>query len=121
MLLSNQMKSENIVLFSLSLRDVGVMKGFAIIAMLFFHIYGYPPHEVDPSTIPEWMHVIGNLGKLCVAIFVFCSGYGLAAQYKGCDLDGGLWQTGFTGTFTAAGTSSCCLQYVFWSAWPWSR
>lgn len=77
------MKNESLGSFPLSRRDITVLKGFAIIAMLFFHIYGYPPNEVDPYTIPEWIHVIGNLGKVCVAIFVFCSGYGLAVSYKG--------------------------------------
>ena len=56
------------------------MKGIAILAMLFHHMYGAPPPEVEPYTgILAW---IGVLGKVCVAMFLFCSGYGLAAQYK---------------------------------------
>ena len=56
------------------------MKGIAILAMLFHHMYGAPPPEVEPYTgVLAW---IGVLGKVCVAMFLFCSGYGLAAQYK---------------------------------------
>ena len=56
------------------------MKGIAILAMLFHHMYGAPPPDVVPySGVLEW---IGVLGKVCVATFLFCSGYGLAAQYK---------------------------------------
>ena len=56
------------------------MKGIAILAMLFHHMYGAPPPEVVPyAGILAW---IGVLGKVCVAMFLFCSGYGLAAQYN---------------------------------------
>ena len=56
------------------------MKGIAILAMLFHHIYGCPPDGVQSySGILAW---VGVLGKVCVAMFLFCSGYGLAAQYK---------------------------------------
>lgn len=60
------------------------MKGIAILAMLFHHMYGAPPPDVMPySGVLEW---IGVLGKVCVAMFLFCSGYGLAAQYKSISL-----------------------------------
>ena len=67
-------------MFSLAKQDTSVMKGIAILAMLFHHMYGAPPPGVEPYTgVLEW---IGVLGKACVAMFLFCSGYGLAAQYK---------------------------------------
>ena len=65
---------------TLSRQDTIVMKGIAILAMLFHHMYGAPPPDVVPySGILEW---IGVLGKVCVAMFLFCSGYGLASQYE---------------------------------------
>ena len=65
---------------TLSKQDTTVMKGIAILAMLFHHMYGAPPPDVVPyNGVLEW---IGILGKVCVAMFLFCSGYGLAAQYK---------------------------------------
>lgn len=55
------------------------MKGIAICAMLCHHLYGCPPEGVEPYTgVLAW---IGVLGKVCVALFLFCSGYGLAANY----------------------------------------
>lgn len=59
------------------------MKGIAILAMLCHHLYTCPEYiggGIEPYTgILAW---IGVLGKVCVAMFLFCSGYGLAAQYK---------------------------------------
>lgn len=64
----------------LTRQDTSVMKGIAICAMLCHHLYGFPPEGVDPYTgVLAW---IGTLGKICVALFLFCSGYGLAANYK---------------------------------------
>lgn len=66
--------------FSLSKQDTAVMKGIAICAMLSHHLYAYPPVWAIPySGVQLWL---GMLGKVCVALFLFCSGYGLAANYK---------------------------------------
>lgn len=66
-------------MFVLSRQDTAVMKGLAICAMLCHHLYGFPPEGVEPYTgVLSW---IGVLGKVCVALFLFCSGYGLAANY----------------------------------------
>lgn len=67
-------------MFALTRLDTSVMKGIAICAMLFHHLYGCPPDGVAPySGVLAWL---GVLGKICVALFLFCSGYGLAANYK---------------------------------------
>lgn len=67
-------------MFSLTKQDTSVLKGIAIIAMLFHHLYACPPEGFAPYTgVLAW---IGVLGKVCVAMFLFCSGYGLASQYK---------------------------------------
>lgn len=55
------------------------MKGIAICAMLIHHMYGCPPAWVEPYTGVQ--HWFGVLGKVCVALFLFCSGYGLSRQY----------------------------------------
>ncbi|MBR6829974.1 MAG: acyltransferase [Paludibacteraceae bacterium] len=66
--------------FSLTKGDTAVLKGVAICAMLLHHLYGCPPDGVLPySGLLGWL---GGLGKVCVALFLFCSGYGLSAQYK---------------------------------------
>lgn len=67
-------------MFALTRQDTSVMKGIAICAMLCHHLYGFPPEGVEPYTgVLAWL---GVLGKICVALFLFCSGYGLAANYK---------------------------------------
>lgn len=66
-------------MISLSRQDTSVMKGIAILAMLFHHMYGSIPIDIVPySGALQW---IGWLGKVCVALFLFCSGYGLTSQY----------------------------------------
>lgn len=66
--------------FSLTKQDTMVMKGIAVLAMLIHHVYGCSPAWVMPYT--GVLHWIGELGKVCVALFLFCSGYGLAKQYS---------------------------------------
>lgn len=74
------MNSQEPNIFSLSKQDTGALKGIAICAMLFHHLYGCPVDGADPYTgIYAWL---GSLGKICVALFLFCSAYGLSAGYK---------------------------------------
>lgn len=61
---------------ALSLHDTSVLKGIAICAMLWHHLF---------FKHPEYGYVvyhIAQLGKVCVAIFLFLSGYGLTVQFK---------------------------------------
>lgn len=67
-------------LFLISKQDTFVIKGIAIIAMLCHHVYQGHPTWID--TYPSFLTAIGVLGKVCVALFLFCSGYGLAVQYE---------------------------------------
>lgn len=61
-----------------SREDISVMKGLAIIAMICHHLN---PPEFHIQNIPWYWNIISSVGKVCVAMFVFCSGYGLSAQY----------------------------------------
>lgn len=55
------------------------MKGIAICAMLFHHLYYSIPNWIKPyDGVLCWL---GELGKVCVALFLFCSGYGLSVHY----------------------------------------
>lgn len=67
--------------FSLGKKDTAVLKGIAICAMLFHHLYAVPPSLYVNINFADCLRWIGELGKVCVAIFLFCSGYGLSAQY----------------------------------------
>ena len=70
-------KEKNI--FSLSQQDTLVIKGVAVIAMICHHVLQYPLHGVEYRGV---LYALGVLGKVCVALFLFCSGYGLTAQYQ---------------------------------------
>lgn len=66
--------------FTLSRKTTSVLKGIAICAMLFHHLYYIPPEGVERySGLLLWL---GDLGKVCVSIFLFCSGYGLTSQFS---------------------------------------
>lgn len=67
-------------IFNLSLSDTSVMKGIAIIAMLCHHTFTCRPSF--ETSYPEFLTTLGVLGKVCVSMFLFCSGYGLAVQYE---------------------------------------
>lgn len=62
--------------FSLSLHDTSVLKGIAICAMLCHHLFYQSPE----SGYVVWH--LAMLGKVCVAIFLLLSGYGLTIQMK---------------------------------------
>ena len=68
---------------SLTQRDTNILKGIAIIAMLFHHIYAFPPEGCGP--FGPILTFLGVLGKCCVAIFLFCSGYGLSIKFSKID------------------------------------
>ena len=66
--------------FALSLNDTTAIKGIAIIAMICHHFFLYQPDWVD--RYPYWLELVGTLGKVCVSLFLFCSGYGMSIQYS---------------------------------------
>jgi len=76
--------------FSLSQKDSAAIKGIAICAMLFHHLFYLHP-EYGVLT-----HQLGLMGKVCVALFLFVSGYGLCFQFTSkmdecaacCDMGG---------------------------------
>ena len=65
---------------SISKDETVVLKGIGIIAMLLHHFYSCSP-SLDADFIP-FFTFLGTIGKVCVAIFLFCSGYGLSVQYR---------------------------------------
>ena len=66
---------------TLTITDTNVLKGIALILLLCHHCF-YPGEPYDDILIfghPLFQN-IGEFSKLCVAIFVFLSGYGLTIQ-----------------------------------------
>lgn len=84
----------NTNIFALTKQDTAVLKGIAIIAMLMHHLWGCAPSWAEPYT--GVLGFLGDVGKVCVAIFLFCSGYGLSVGYSkvmgNCRLQGGDWR-----------------------------
>lgn len=62
--------------YSLSLNETNVLKGIAICAMLVHHLFFYRP-EFGAGA---WHLAV--LGKSCISIFLFLSGYGLTVQFS---------------------------------------
>lgn len=65
---------------SLTLQDTEILKGIAVLLLLFHHLFlgGVDFDDVYVGQIPL-VQTFGEQSKLCVAIFVFLSGYGLTA------------------------------------------
>lgn len=62
--------------FEISKQDSLIMKGIAICAMLWHHLfYTHPEYG-------KFVYELGQLGKVCVAIFLFVSGYGLYKSFN---------------------------------------
>ena len=69
---------------SLTLRDTNILKGIALILLLIHHLFYIDNGLYDDITIAGRgvVQTIGLWSKICVAIFVFLSGYGLTAQME---------------------------------------
>ena len=63
----------------LSKEDTASVKGIAILFMLWHHLFLNVP---DYGTLTHSMAIVA---KVCVALFLFVSGYGLTKQYVGLE------------------------------------
>ena len=66
---------------ALTITDTNVLKGIAILLLLCHHCFytGEPFDDIVINGLPMIAR-LGTFSKICVAIFVFLSGYGLTAQ-----------------------------------------
>ena len=76
-----------------SRNDTSVMKGVAIILMLIHHLF-YSDDLIQRCTLilpyeEKLLLLFSSLGKVCVAIFVLISGYGLYKSYISATETGG--------------------------------
>ena len=67
--------------------DTSICKGIAVLMMLFHHLFNdypeYAGYTIDYSPLTgDQVTEIAILCKLCVAVFVFITGYGLAASFE---------------------------------------
>ena len=77
---------------TLTITDTNVLKGIALLLLLCHHCFepGQPYDDVLLLGHPLFQN-IGKFSKLCVAIFVFLSGYGLTAKTMKDGGIGNLW------------------------------
>ena len=65
------------------------LKGVAVIILLFHHCFRSPKrytgHELKMLFLPErFLNIAAAYGKICVALFVFVSAYGLTKKMAVC-------------------------------------
>ncbi len=78
MLISIKPKTQ--INYTLSISDTLIIKGVAICFMLWHHLF------YQYSEYREWVQNAAFLGKVCIAMFVFVSAYGLTIQYEKIDI-----------------------------------
>ena len=59
------------------------IKGIASILLLWHHLFGVEYIKDWTALLPGMDYVIGASGNVCIAIFLFCSGFGLYKSYVG--------------------------------------
>ncbi len=68
--------------FRISLNETNIIKGIAICAMLFHHLF------YETSAYGSFTQQFAIVCKVCVSMFLFVSGYGMAVQYSKIHLKG---------------------------------
>ena len=78
----------------LTKNDTRVIKGAAVILMLMHHMWAFQERIADgglrgliPLGDTYFFVFIGHFGKICVPLFFFLGGYGLAKRYAGIKFD----------------------------------
>ncbi len=76
--------------FSFTKDNTEMIKGIAIILMLFHHLFGFPEWYVSgvsyigiPLRANTLEYALGQFGHICVALFAFITGYGMFFSYCG--------------------------------------
>lgn len=104
-------------MFRLSRQNSQLMKGIAILMMLFLHLFmaGGIPDDILPTGYAVFRHPHVLNAKACVSLFAFVTGYGFAFAAAGTPSSAGTgWRRISTG---------CLLFFPTPSLWlfPWAR
>lgn len=77
--------------YKFSKEDTLCVKAAAIILMLFHHLFAFPDKLTADATLNSLYtlsdgktleYILGDFGKLCVALFMMLSGYGIYLSFK---------------------------------------
>lgn len=104
------MSSSKVQQLSLSVSDTQILKGIAILLLLCHHLFyeGIGFNDIYIGQIPL-IKTFGQNAKLCVAIFVFLSGYGL--------MSGAIKTNGIHSLFAFYRKRYVKLMVNFWLIW----
>lgn len=72
---TNNIEQTSVVDYRITLGETWIIKAVAIIAMLVHHLF------LDHPEFGDSIVRIGLAGKVCITLFVFLSGYGMAASF----------------------------------------
>ncbi len=62
-------------------RDTQAVKGVAILLMVWHHLFGFPQYFPYETLLPfNLAYYVGQFGKICVALYLFLSGYGMTVS-----------------------------------------
>ncbi len=65
--------------FRFTADDTQAVKGVAILLMIWHHLFGFPQYFAYDTLLPvNLAFYLGRFGKVCVAVYLFLSGFGLA-------------------------------------------
>ena len=71
--------------YSISKKQAGIIQGVAVLLMVLHHLFDFPDRiHVPYVNVFDFIHLeilLGNFGKVCVAIFAFMSGFGLYKKF----------------------------------------
>ena len=101
------MKPDMKINYALSSSDTLIIKGVAICFMLWHHLF------FDSSVYGEWVQNAASLAKVCVAMFLFVSAYGLTIQYSKIDTSK-FHVPFFINTFKFQGKRFLKLYFNYW-------
>ncbi len=77
--------------FSMNTKDTKELQAVAIILMMWHHLFGTGTFLILESSTWSALNknaiiLLGQSGKICIAVYLICSGYGLYKSFINCDI-----------------------------------
>ena len=77
----------------ITLKESVILQGVAVSLMVWHHLFGFPerisiPHVLVLDSLLRIETLLAYFGRICIAIFAFCSGYGMKKKAIQADASG---------------------------------